>query len=33
MDTKKIKCKECGAKNTVVVGQTRECEYCGTLLQ
>ena len=32
-ETKVVKCKECGAKNTVVVGQTKECEYCGTLLQ
>ena len=32
-ETKVIKCKECGAKNTVVVGEHKECEYCGTLLQ
>ena len=25
-------CPECGAKNTVIVGQTKECEYCGTIL-
>ena len=31
-ETKIIKCKECGAKNTVIVGQTKECEYCGSLL-
>lgn len=28
-----IKCKECGAKNKVVVGGTKECEYCGTILK
>lgn len=32
-ETKVVKCKECGAKNTIIVGQTKECEYCGTLLQ
>lgn len=32
-ETKVIKCKECGAKNTLPVGETKECEYCGTLLQ
>ena len=32
-ETKVVKCKECGAKNTVIVGQTKECEYCGTVLQ
>lgn len=32
-ETKVIKCKECGAKNTVVVGKKAECEYCGTILQ
>lgn len=31
--TKVVKCKECGAKNTVIIGETIECEYCGTLLQ
>lgn len=32
-DTKVVKCKECGAKNTIIVGEKNECEYCGTLLQ
>ena len=32
-ETKVIKCKECGAKNTIVVGEHKECEYCGTILQ
>lgn len=32
-ETKIIKCKECGAKNTVVIGEKNECEYCGSLLQ
>lgn len=32
-ETKVVKCKECGAKNTVVVGEKKECEYCGSLLQ
>lgn len=32
-EIKIVKCKECGAKNTVTVGTTRECEYCGTILQ
>lgn len=32
-ETKIVKCPECGAKNTVTVGKTKECEYCGTLLQ
>ena len=32
-ETKVIKCKECGAKNTVVVGEHKECDYCGTILQ
>ena len=31
--TKVVKCPECGAKNTVIIGTTKECEYCGTLLQ
>ncbi len=31
-ETKVVKCKECGAKNTVIVGQASECEYCGTFL-
>ena len=31
-ETKIVKCPECGAKNTVIVGQTKECEYCGTIL-
>ena len=32
-ETKIVKCKECGAKNTIVVGEKNECEYCGSLLQ
>lgn len=32
-ETKVVKCKACGAKNTLIVGQAKECEYCGTLLQ
>ena len=32
-ETKIVKCKECGAKNTVIVGEKKECEYCGSLLQ
>ena len=32
-EVKIVKCKSCGAKNTVVEGETKECEYCGTLLQ
>lgn len=32
-ETKIVKCKECGAKNTLIIGQNKECEYCGTLLQ
>lgn len=30
--TKIVKCKECGAKNTVIIGETKECEYCGSKL-
>ena len=32
-ETKIVKCKSCGAKNTLIAGKTKECEYCGTLLQ
>ena len=32
-ETKIVKCKECGAKNTIIVGEKKECEYCGSLLQ
>lgn len=32
-ETKIVKCKSCGAKNTLIVGKTKECEYCGSLLQ
>lgn len=28
-----VKCKECGAQNSVTAGETVECEYCGTILQ
>lgn len=31
-ETKIVKCKECGAKNTIVVGEKSECEYCGSSL-
>ena len=31
--TKIVKCKECGAKNTVIEGEKKECEYCGSVLQ
>ena len=31
-ETKVVKCKECGAKNTVIIGQAKECEYCGSKL-
>lgn len=30
--TKIVKCPECGAKNVITVGETKECEYCGTKL-
>lgn len=33
VETKIVKCRECGAKNTVIVGQQKECEYCGTILR
>lgn len=32
-ETKVVKCKECGAKNTITVGEKNECEYCGSLLE
>jgi len=32
-ETKIVKCKECGAKNNVIIGFAKECEYCGTILQ
>ncbi len=32
-ETKIVKCKECGAKNNIIVGEKNECEYCGSLLQ
>lgn len=32
-ETKVVKCKACGAKNTIIVGEKKECDYCGTLLQ
>ena len=28
-----VKCKECGAQNSVRESSTVECEYCGTILQ
>lgn len=31
-EAKVVKCKECGAKNTIVVGCSSECEYCGSPL-
>lgn len=30
--TKSVKCKNCGATNTVVPGAANECEYCGSPL-
>lgn len=30
--TKVIKCTECGAKNTVIIGEAKECDYCGSKL-
>lgn len=32
-ETKVVKCRECGAKNTVVVGERHECDYCGTMIE
>lgn len=28
-----VKCKNCGAENTVIPGSANECEYCGSPLQ
>ena len=28
-----VKCKNCGAENTVIPGSVNECEYCGSPLQ
>ena len=28
-----IKCKACGAQNTINAGETKYCEYCGQLLK
>ena len=28
-----IKCKACGAQNTINEGETKYCEYCGQLLE
>lgn len=30
METKVVVCKSCGANNTVIVGKTAECEFCGS---
>ena len=30
VQTKVVTCKSCGARNTVVVGKTGECEFCGS---
>ncbi len=32
-ELKIVRCQECGAKNTVVEGEIKKCEYCGSLLQ
>lgn len=32
-ETRVIKCKECGAQNKIFVGEVKECEYCGTILE
>jgi len=31
--TKVVACSSCGANNTIIAGQTIECEYCGSPLQ
>lgn len=31
--TKVVVCKSCGANNTVIIGKTCECEYCGSPIQ
>mgnify|MGYP000910816400 CR=1 FL=1 len=31
-DKKIVECKECGAQNTIIIGETNICEYCGTHL-
>jgi hypothetical protein len=28
-----VGCKSCGANNSVVIGQIKECEYCGSLVE
>ena len=30
MPTCVVACKGCGANNTIVIGQAKECEYCGS---
>lgn len=30
VETKVVACKNCGANNTVIVGKTSECEFCGS---
>lgn len=30
VETKVVTCKNCGANNTVIVGKTSECEFCGS---
>lgn len=32
-ELKIVRCQECGAKNTVVEGEIKKCEYCGSFLQ
>ena len=32
-ETKVVKCPSCGAKNNVIVGEKKNCEFCGTPLQ
>ncbi len=31
--TKAVRCKSCGANNTIVVGAANECEFCGSPLE
>jgi DeoR/GlpR family transcriptional regulator of sugar metabolism len=30
LETKVVACRSCGANNTVIVGRTSECEFCGS---
>lgn len=31
--TRVVTCKSCGANNTAIVGQVKECEYCGSPIE